>query len=854
MVRVFIKGGIWKNSEDEVLKAAVMKYGKQQWARVASLLNRKSAKQCKARWYEWLDPSIKKIEWSRDEEEKLLHLAKLLPGQWRTVGQVMGGRTAGQCQERYERLLDAAAAEQEGGAATGPDGTAAGEASSGARKLRPGEIDPHPETRPARPDPVDMDEDEVEMLQEARARLANTRGKKAKRKEREKLLAEARRLADLQKRRELKAAGLLSGGARRRARGGKQKGREIDYGVEIPFHKPAPAGFHDVNDERHAGEALRRSRLKDINYGKINEDNRRSRDAEAAAARKRDEARIRALEKTNMAMVVAEVSRRSDPIGQRKRGAMELPAPAVDDDELEALAKMDRDGMPPPPVKKGRVTDVLLGEYTGRAELPTPRRGVAVGESRREAILAEASALRAASEMETPLLGGETVVVSYGGELGISSATPGVAAFSNATPGGLASLPPPRKGVGATPSATPLATPLATPRDVLGLNRPGSTPLLPAAANATPLGVARDDASLASFRSAREQARAIRKDAKRAREELREALAALPAPLYEYELAAPAGPAGSEMKDEQVHAGTAAIERDAADLEEEERQQLARAAADEYERRSSVVKRKELPRPVGAVKANALALVKDDKAEKKFLAAENMICEEALRLLNYDAHAHPVAVPEKRKSKKRKGNDGGDATPALTEEMVLDHIEPLALDAARTELDAEYEKLVAEHPIDHQAIAAACATTADQMVYTGSWTKVGDTAEQRLHALRTERATVIAATDVIRKRANKMEKKLGIQTAGLIKKANEKIGEIGEAHASLLDARVEAAVYKELLEGERMAVARRIKTWEAELLTMKNAEGAVQNEYAELEREQGALLAVRKMEKREESD
>ena len=34
-----------------------MKYGKNQWARVASLLNRKSAKQCKARWYEWLDPS-----------------------------------------------------------------------------------------------------------------------------------------------------------------------------------------------------------------------------------------------------------------------------------------------------------------------------------------------------------------------------------------------------------------------------------------------------------------------------------------------------------------------------------------------------------------------------------------------------------------------------------------------------------------------------------------------------------------------------------------------------------------------------------------------------------------------------
>ncbi len=48
------------------------------------------------------------------------------------------------------------------------------------RKLKPGEIDPNPETKPARPDPKDMDEDELEMLSEARARLANTQGKKAK--------------------------------------------------------------------------------------------------------------------------------------------------------------------------------------------------------------------------------------------------------------------------------------------------------------------------------------------------------------------------------------------------------------------------------------------------------------------------------------------------------------------------------------------------------------------------------------------------------------------------------------------------------------------------------------------------
>ena len=155
-----IKGGVWRNTEDEILKAAVMKYGKNQWSRIASLLHRKSAKQCKARWFEWLDPSIKKTEWSRQEDEKLLHLAKLMPTQWRTIAPIVG-RTAAQCLERYEYLLDQAQKKEEGDE---------GAQAEDPRKLKPGEIDPNPETKPARPDPVDMDEDELEMLSEARAR------------------------------------------------------------------------------------------------------------------------------------------------------------------------------------------------------------------------------------------------------------------------------------------------------------------------------------------------------------------------------------------------------------------------------------------------------------------------------------------------------------------------------------------------------------------------------------------------------------------------------------------------------------------------------------------------------------
>ncbi|PWA87650.1 CDC5 protein [Artemisia annua] len=108
-MRITMKGGIWKNTEDEILKVAVMKYGHNQWSRISSLLVRKDAKQCKARWYEWIHPSIKKTDWTRQEDEKLLHLSNLLPSQWRSIAPHVG-RTPSQCLERYERLLDAACA------------------------------------------------------------------------------------------------------------------------------------------------------------------------------------------------------------------------------------------------------------------------------------------------------------------------------------------------------------------------------------------------------------------------------------------------------------------------------------------------------------------------------------------------------------------------------------------------------------------------------------------------------------------------------------------------------------------------------------------------------------------------
>lgn len=138
---------------------------------------RKTPKQCKARWYEWLDPSIKKVEWSKVEDEKLLHLAKLMPTQWRTIAPIVG-RTATQCLERYQKLLDDAEAKDndELGLGSGDNAEAmpAEGSRGGVRGLRAGEIDTDPETRAARPDPIDMDDDGALSERGAAAYLRST--------------------------------------------------------------------------------------------------------------------------------------------------------------------------------------------------------------------------------------------------------------------------------------------------------------------------------------------------------------------------------------------------------------------------------------------------------------------------------------------------------------------------------------------------------------------------------------------------------------------------------------------------------------------------------------------------------
>lgn len=217
--------GLWTNVEDQILKAAVQKYGVHQWSKVASLIQKKTARQCEIRWKEYLDPTLNFQEFSKQEDERLLQLVKTLPNQWRTIAEMMG-RTSQQCLERYNFLLES----------TRKDGADTNNVM---------DVNPSLETQPAKPDAEELAEDEREMIAEARARLVNTQGKKATRKVRERMLEESKRIAQLQKRRELKQAGIVTSLKKPK----KKYATEIDYNADVIYEVVPPVVIYDVTKE-----------------------------------------------------------------------------------------------------------------------------------------------------------------------------------------------------------------------------------------------------------------------------------------------------------------------------------------------------------------------------------------------------------------------------------------------------------------------------------------------------------------------------------------------------------------------------------------------------------------------------
>ena len=80
-------------------------YGTRKWSKVSQYLPGRIRKQCRERWFNQLDPSIKRDKWTIEEDIIVVELHLIRGMKWSQIAKHLTGRTDNSIKNRYNANL-----------------------------------------------------------------------------------------------------------------------------------------------------------------------------------------------------------------------------------------------------------------------------------------------------------------------------------------------------------------------------------------------------------------------------------------------------------------------------------------------------------------------------------------------------------------------------------------------------------------------------------------------------------------------------------------------------------------------------------------------------------------------------